>query len=114
MKTRFTTIDFAEDGTVEAMNRDEFNIGFLGKQSIQRASEIKFNEATQSWNICLPDDDDRCWVAIPEATGFASYNVARDVEVFWLETARRVGVNPTSMEGIRILQAAKDLSRVLA
>jgi hypothetical protein len=100
----FMVINFEATGEVTAMHRDEFSLGFLGKQQIERASEIKFNEETQKWDIYLPQPEDgpypgMQWVTCAEGMGFAEYNGARRFEVLWLETCALYSVNPLSGDG---------------
>lgn len=97
-------IEFSPAGEVVAMYNDKFPLSFLGRQSIQRATEIKFNEIEQSWIICLPDRD-RPDVFIPQpgALGFKTYEGARRVEVAWLNECRFRGCHPTDEFGERIL-----------
>lgn len=97
----FMVIDFREDGGVEAMHRDSFNLAFLGKQSIARASDIKYSEDTQSWAINVAADDG--FVEVPTARGFETYEEARKMEVRWFEMCRLHSVSPLGQEGLAIL-----------
>lgn len=107
-------IDFKDDGTVEAMHNDKFDLSFLGRQSIQRATEIRFEEDPQTWSICLPTRYEglslpRVWVRLcDDAGGFASYETAREVEVEWLNTCRLSSTEPSSEDGLRILREVRD------
>ncbi len=103
MSTDFTVIEFTESGEVTAMHRDSFSLGFLGKQSISRASEIMFNEDTQRWDIHLASPENGTFFPTP-ASGFVGYNEARDVEVAWLENCRLHDVEALSDRGISILE----------
>ena len=47
-------IDCKNDGTVSGMHFDEFDLGFLGKKTVRRASEIIHNPETDLWDILLP------------------------------------------------------------
>lgn len=89
--------DFAIDGRVEGMHTDKFSLAFLGQQSISRASDIVFNHATQLWDIHV------LYLApappIEACSGFESYEVAREFEVRWFNTARRLEVLPMSSWG---------------
>jgi hypothetical protein len=100
MSTDFMVVSFSPQGEVNALHRDQFSLGFLGAQKIERASEIKFNEQSQRWDIYLPDGDR--WVTIPSATGFHEYNQAREFEVEWLETCALESVAPLSSQGVDI------------
>lgn len=108
-------IDFSPDGQVQAMHNDRFNLGFLGNQSIERASEIKFNETTQTWGIWLHRGDHHVNFRdltpfnppVPGADGFTDYERARQVEVKWLNLCRRDNVSPVSDSGLKLLQQAR-------
>ncbi len=54
MESAHHVIDFLPNGHVEAMHNDAFTLAFLGRQNIERATEIKFNEESQKWDIHLP------------------------------------------------------------
>ncbi len=103
--TDFMVITFDPNGSVQAMHRDQFNLGFLGKQQIERASEIFFNEVSQAWGVMLPREvegrrifDQTC----DAANGFADYNDARAFEVEWLERCALEGLDPMTYGGIGI------------
>jgi hypothetical protein len=85
------------EGVVSGLHFDTFDLGFLGKKQVQRASEIMFNDATQLWDVLLPGQ------ATPhaDACGFASYNVARLFEVEWLQSCASKQVNPLSAAGAK-------------
>jgi hypothetical protein len=105
--TNFMVIDITPAGEVSAMHREQFPLSFLGKQSIRRASEIKFDEGTQKWDVHVPGmmvHDAESWIAIEDARGFASYDVARKFEVRWLEECKLASVHPLSGEG-RVIAA---------
>jgi len=96
-------IDFTSEGTAQAMHSDKFPLAFLGAQSITRATDIKFNEDTQTWGLYLPSDIGT-WEGVPEAQGFDTYEGARKVEVRWLNVCRLRGVNPESNDGLSALK----------
>lgn len=103
----YMVIDFDPQGGAESMHREELlDLSFLGKQSITRASDLRFNETTQKWDIwvCVENDFK---TPPPAACGFSSYSECRDVEVRWFEVCRRAGVAPLSSEGIGHLAVAK-------
>lgn len=103
MSTDFMVLSFSDTGEVSALHRDEFDIGFLGKQEIKRASEILFNELSQKWAVHLPDHDGNYGLPpIRAAKGFVTYKQARDFEVEWLEHCALQGVEPISLMGIAI------------
>jgi hypothetical protein len=108
MKTEYMVLTFDDEGGVEALHRDAFDLGFLGKQKIDRASDIRFNETAQLWDIYLPAtygpmtasaENIPKWETAPEASGFATYDVARAAEVAWLEAAALAEVEPLSHAG---------------
>lgn len=96
-------IDFTEDGQAQAMHRDGFDLGFLGGRSIERASEICFDEASQLWDVhaLLPS---KSTILLGGARRFGTYESARATEVAWFDSCRLQGVAPTSGEGQDILE----------
>lgn len=101
-------LDFNSDGSAQSMHRDEFNLGFLGRQEIVRASEIKFDTATQRWNILVPCESTAEFICTDEACGFAGYDEARQMEVKWLDGCRLVGISPLSEEGRSLLRIYRE------
>ena len=104
-------IDFNPDGTVEMMQDDKIGLGFLGRQEVRRATEIKWNNTSQDWEIELllytSDGVPAGGQVVPQAKGFASYSLARAVEVKWLTMARAANVSPTTAEGLLYLMNAR-------
>jgi hypothetical protein len=99
-------IDFAPDGTVQAQHNDKFPLGFLGKQTIERASDIRFNEETQKWDmyVALSGEDNNGVFYLPiGGAGFDSYDEARKIEAQWLDLCRLVSVQPIGLEGTVLL-----------
>lgn len=107
--TPYMVIDFSPEGGVEAMHRENIlDLGFLGDQSIRRATDIRFDDKTQTWGI---------WPAAPQAgdflpppvggSGFKSYEEAREAEVAWLERCRLFDREPLSDSGILILDIVR-------
>jgi len=95
--------DFDSNGSVEGLHHEQFPLGFLGEMDVQRASEIMFNKNTQSWDVILPNDQ----APVDEsASGFSSYDVAREFEAKWLTVCRIEDYNPRSVAGIKV---ARDL-----
>ena len=85
-------IDFTESGTAEALHFDEFPLGFLGEMEVRRASEILFNRNTQSWDVHVygePYDP----LLIKD---FPGYDIARQFEVQFVQTCRKVRQYPQS------------------
>lgn len=98
-------IDFLPSGEVEALHNDGFSLSFLGKQSIRRATEIAFDPEAQAWAIALPDPLSAFdgYIVVEGGEGFATYEDARRVEVFWLNRCRVLGITPDSPDGLVIL-----------
>ena len=80
------------NGTVRALHYDDMDLGFVGPKQIGRASEIRFDEISQTF-----------WVDLPQLTSdshpafllrFNGYDEARRFEVFLLETCALNHVNP--------------------
>ncbi len=105
MKTNFMVISFDQTGEVNAMHRDQFDLGFLGNQKIERASDIRFDEDSQLWDIWLLEGPGARLPRITSAArGFNTYEQARDVEVAWLEGVALLGVEAISDRGIQLLR----------
>lgn len=96
-------IDIKEDGVVEGLHFDEFDLKFLGRKKVRRASEIFHDEATDRWDVLLPGQI----VPYPGARGFGSYNEARDFEVVWLQTCRIMRVEGLSAQGETICRSLR-------
>lgn len=108
-------IEFSPEGTVQAMHNDGLSLSFLGAQTIERASEIKFNEKTQKWGIWLANTPLGIAAGLSflppvrHADGFGTYDGARRVEVAWLNQCRYNSVEPESAEGLVLLKASRDV-----
>lgn len=94
MDDKMMVIDISATGEVAAMHRDQFSLGFLGDQEIERASDIKFNSATQRWAIHLKQGDGFVENPPEWLSGFAQYDEARKFEVKFLETCRMLSIDP--------------------
>jgi hypothetical protein len=106
-------IDFTPEGEVQAMHNDKFDLSFLGKQSIERATEIKFDEPSQKWGILFPgphEDGSEGYRSNELALGFSTYEGARQVEVAWLNSCRREGVHPLELSGLEHLRQIREAS----
>jgi len=88
-------MDISSTGKTTGLHFDDFDFSFLGEKKIGRASEIFFNEAEQNWEVILPGG----FIPVPEAAGFASYDVARAFEVKWLQGGMKEEVLPESTRG---------------
>lgn len=71
---------FSPGGGVRSMHSDKFSLGFLGRQNIRRASDIRFNVDTQLWDIWFVHDGEYV-EPTPEYARFPGYEAARDFEV---------------------------------
>lgn len=98
-------IDFRADGAVEAMHRDQFDLSFLGKQDISRASDIKFDSDTQLWDIHVAEGE--AFIMVAEAKGFPTYDEARRMEVRWFEACRLHSIPALGQEGINLLKVLR-------
>lgn len=88
-------ISFNPDGTVVAMHNDKFPLSFLGNQKIERASDIRWDETTQSWGIWYSLDGE-FHAPTPANEGFATYESARAFEVETVNAALLHGAHPLS------------------
>jgi hypothetical protein len=95
-------INFSADGQVEATHNDKFDLGFLGKQSITRATDITWNADTQLWDMHVANEAGQ-FILVSEGAGFVNYESARKMEVRWLTMARLHDCAPLSIEGRNLL-----------
>ncbi len=95
-------LDIQPDGRTSGIHTDDFDLGFLGKKSVRRQSEIVFNEGTEGWDIMYLTYDAGGSITAPPLLGFASYRQAIRLEVDWLNACREVGVYPASEYGLSI------------
>lgn len=109
MSKKVMVIAFDASGGVEAMCQENIlPLGFLGEQVITRASELKWDDMTQAWTICVATSvEGQFFAPYPEAMGFPTYDDARDMEVEWFTECRRQGIHPQTDEGRAILQALR-------
>lgn len=103
------TVVFGDDGSAFSLHREGvLPLDFLGRQNIERATDIRFDADTQTWGLHLPDGSGGFR---PARSIFAhdlpSYEVARSVEVGWLERCHRQGCEYESPFGILQLQHAR-------
>lgn len=83
-KTQDIVIRIDAVGTVHGLHYDNFDLGFLGPKQIERASEILFDDDSQTFYVLLPG------FTVPTGhslRGFPKYDMARSFEVFLLENA---------------------------
>ena len=107
--TKELVIDFKNDGAVEALHMDGFDLGFLGGKRVFRQTDIVFNEATQKWDLHYLNKGIPRFFNV-NLEGFETYEVARDFEVRWLNDCRLIGIDPTSVEGIEVMIDLRQLS----
>ena len=86
------------NGAVKSVHNDKFNLGFLGPQTIQRASDIRFDEDSQTWGIWFKVRGDFHPPALPSHYGFDSYETARQVEVRIMNESMKTGSCPTRIQ----------------
>lgn len=94
-------IDCNSNGTVEGLHFDAFDLGFLGRKHVERASEIFHNAETDLWDILLPSQGR----AYPEVQGFSGYDTARRFEVLWLQDCRKLSIDPIADEDMARVRA---------
>lgn len=87
-------------GTVKAMHTDKFSLGFLGNQVIVRASDICWDEKTQSWGIHFNIDGAFVY-PLPVYQGFAGYEDAREFEVAVMQECIKDELAPTDPAIVR-------------
>lgn len=103
-------IEFKNDGAVEALHMDAFDLAFLGTKKVFRQTDIVFDETTQLWNLVYlvygstRHYDDRL-------QGFSSYESARDKEVQWLNDCRLCGIDPVSEEGLEVMRELRAMDK---
>lgn len=101
-------ITFDPCGGAESLHIDQFDLGFLGKKHITRATDIRFEDASQDWTIYLLDaQGNNPYLAWKGCKGFPSYEVARTVEVAWLNLCRLNETDPRAGDGHTYLNQAR-------
>ena len=103
-KAQEIVINIGPDGSASGLHFDEFDLGFLGKKEISRASEIFFNDMTQKWDVVLPGNSNP---VSDDAKGFATYEAARHFEVDWLQGCMKIGAKPDDPEGIKMAETVR-------
>ncbi len=88
----------APTGTVKSMHSDKFPLAFLGRQEIERASDIRFDSDTQKWGIWFRVGEEFVAPSRPSHYGFDSYESARDYEVQVMNRSLAGGVSPLAVE----------------
>ncbi len=94
-------IEVGSTGRVAALHTDKFDLGFLGPKSIERQTEIRFNEETQKWDIhyLIPGGYGDA-VNTPALNDFAGYEDAREFEVRWVNACRLHQIDPAMHLGL--------------
>lgn len=96
MKPQEIVIDITGEGKATGLHFDSFPLSQFGKVSIKRATDIKFNEVTQTWYIVpLPD------VALGFGE-FKTYEEAREFEVRWMHECMKHNIPHTSFSANRL------------
>lgn len=103
--TQQMVISVDTSGRVESMHFDNFNLAFLGKREIKRASDITFDPNSGTWDIFMNDGTGAFTKTAPDISGFSDYEEARRFEVKWLNECRLRGVVATSYYGLYVLAA---------
>ena len=93
-------VSIGPSGQVKAMHNDRFALGFLGKQTITRASDIRFYEGDQLWDIWF-NVGGEFKHPVPEYCGFTTYEEARAFEVAVMTEAIKDELDPTDARIIR-------------
>lgn len=99
-------ISFKPNGEVTALHNDNFDLSFLGRQQIKRATDIRFDGSTQTWGLWLPKPWPHVggeYYTFHGAGGFASYETARKAEVEWLNASAALGIDPAGESGVALL-----------
>lgn len=100
-------ITFDSEGSAESLHIDQFDLGFLGKKHITRATDITFDDDSQTWTIYLLTEGKDPVLAWAGCKGLPTYEVARSVEVAWLNLCRVNDASPKSGEGHTYLNQAR-------
>lgn len=82
-------IDINGAGAMNSLHFEEFSLLPFGEAVIRRATDIKFNAASQRWDINLLDQNEDAIPHHPDhLNGFDSYEIARGHEVRYLQECR--------------------------
>lgn len=84
-------------GAIKSMHNDKFDLGFLGSQTINRASDIRFDEGSQTWGIWFFVDGKFVQPSQTSHYGFDSYESARKKEVAVMNDSLKTGLPPTAI-----------------
>lgn len=100
-------IEIGATGHVAAMHMDEFDLGFLGDKNVYRQTDIKFNTASQLWDIVYLGTDGVNTGSL-SLSSFSIYEKARDFEVLWLNECRLLGQYPAGREGLETADTLRE------
>lgn len=50
-----TAITINKAGVATCLHTDKFDLGFLGRKSMERAGWVNFDESTQMWTVTIGD-----------------------------------------------------------
>jgi hypothetical protein len=103
-------ITFDTEGSAESLHIDQFDLGFLGSKKITRATDILFDEASQTWTIYLLTEGKDPALPWKGCKGLPTYEVARSVEVAWLNLCRANDADPKSDTGHVYLNQARKVN----
>lgn len=91
-------IEITADGKVHALHSDAFPLQFLGDMKVYRQTNIVSTNNGDTWDIIYlyPSKNGKKlkeWTCGP-LRGLPTYELARQVEVTWVNLCRVLGVNP--------------------
>lgn len=82
------------DGEISMLQSDKFDIRFLGKMVMERASNIVFDYDDQMYRILIAEREDEPHP--DELRRFPLYEDAKSFEVMYLQSARMCNYDPLS------------------
>lgn len=88
-------VSVTPEGGLKGLHFDDFDLGQFGNKTVKRASEIFFNDMAQHWDVLLPNQ----YHPFLSASGFKSYEEARNFEVIWLQECAMRGIDAYSNLG---------------
>lgn len=97
-------VSVTPEGGLKGLHFDDFDLGQFGNKTVTRASEIFFNDMTQKWGVLLPDQHH----PFLSASGFTSYEVARNFEVIWLQECTMRDIKANSNLGEEVAGEIRD------
>ena len=82
------------DGETSMLQSDKFDIRFLGRMKMERASNIVFDYDDQMYRILIAEREDEKHP--DELRNFPLYDEAKTFEVMYLQSARLLNLDPLS------------------